>query len=199
MSLADIKTAVNLGRDGTDFRSQILLDHPQRMTVIVRDQIHGQSQVTETSRSADTVKVRLGILREIKVDNNIDTLNINTTREEIGRYEMTRPPVTELVEHPVTVCLLHFGMYVETGVSQFRYLLGKELDAVNRVTEDDGLVNLELGEEGVKAVNLLAFLDVGIELGNTPKGKFFHQIDRIGLWHVLGTKVLNGDGEGGTE
>ena len=90
-------------------------------------------------------------------------------------------------------------MYVEARISQFGDLLSKELDSVNRVAEDDGLVNFQLREEGVKAVDLLAFLDVGIELSNTPKGKLFHQIDGVRFGNVLLAKVLHSNGEGGTE
>ena len=39
--LTHIETAVNLGRDGTDLCSQILLNHPQCMAIIICDQVHG--------------------------------------------------------------------------------------------------------------------------------------------------------------
>lgn len=38
---------------------------------------------------------------------------------------------------------------------------------VDRVAEDDGLVHLQLGEERVEAVNLLALRHEGVELRNT--------------------------------
>ena len=59
---------------------------------------------------------------------------------------MTCSSIAELVEYSVTISLLHLGMYVETGISQLGYLLGKELDTINRVTEDDRLVNFQLRE-----------------------------------------------------
>lgn len=42
-----------------------------------------------------------------------------------------------------------------------------------------------LGEEGVEAVDFLAFLDKGIVLGNTTKRQFVHQVDLVGLDHML--------------
>lgn len=42
---------------------------------------------------------------------------------------------------------------------------------VDRVAEDDGLVHLELGEERVEAVDLLALGHEGVELRNTLQGK----------------------------
>lgn len=144
--LTDIETTVNLGRDGTDLRSQILLNHPQRMAIIICDQIHRQSQVTETSRPSNTVQVCFGILGEIKVDDDVHTLNVNTAREEVGRHEVTCTPIAEFMEDAVTVGLLHFSMNVEAGITQLSDFFGEELNAVYRVAENDGLVNFELGE-----------------------------------------------------
>jgi hypothetical protein len=39
--------------------------------------------VAETTRTTDTMKVALGRPREIKVDNDVDRLNINTTSEQV--------------------------------------------------------------------------------------------------------------------
>lgn len=197
--LADVETAVNLGRDWTDLRSQILLHHPQGVTIIVGDQVHRQSQVTETSRPADAVKVRLGVLGEVKVDDDVHALDINAACEEVGRHKVAGAPVTELVEDAVAACLLHFGVYVETRVAQLCDFLGEELDTVDGVAEDNGLVDLQLGEESVEAVDLLALLDVGVELGDAPEGELLHQVDGIGFGDVLLAEFLDGDGEGGAE
>lgn len=48
------------------------------------------------------------------------------------------------MEHAVAVALHHLGMDVEAGVAQLRDLLGQQLHAVDRVAEDDGLVDLQL-------------------------------------------------------
>lgn len=197
--LTYVEPTVHLGRDGANFCPQILLHHPQRMAIIIGDQIHSQSQVTESSRPSNTVKVRLGILGEIKVDDDVHTLNINTTCEEIGCHKVACSPIAEFVEDSVTVGLLHFGMYVEAGISQLRDFLGEELNTVDRVAEDDGLVDLKLGEKGVEAVNLLSFFDVGVELSDTPEGKLLHQVDGIGFGNMLLAKFLDSHRKGGTE
>mmetsp|Transcript_2510 Transcript_2510/g.4648 ORF Transcript_2510/g.4648 Transcript_2510/m.4648 type:complete len:205 (-) Transcript_2510:386-1000(-) len=195
----DIETTVNLSGDRADLRPQILLHHPQRMAIIICDQVHCQSQVTKPSRSSNAVQVRLGILGEVKINDNIYALNIDTAREEIGSNKVAGSPIAEFVEDPVAICLLHFGMYVEAGVSKLRDFLGEELNAIDRVAEDDGLVNLQLGEEGVEAVDLLAFFDVGVELGDTPQGELFHQVDGIGFGNVLLAEFFDGHWEGGAE
>ena len=84
------------------------------------------------------------------------------------------------MEHSVSVALKHFGMDVETGVAKLSDLFGQQLHSVDRIAENDGLVDLQLqpqnthgiwrsilhswltrtnlGEEGVEAVHLLPFL-----------------------------------------
>lgn len=40
-------------------------------------------------------------------------------------------------------------------------------------------------EESVEAVNLLAFLEESVVLGNTAKGEFVHQVDLVRFAHPL--------------
>ena len=69
--------------------------------------------MTETARSTNSVQVRLRVLREVKVDDNVDGLNVDTTSEEIRRNQVTACTVAEIVENAVTVRLNHFGVNVE--------------------------------------------------------------------------------------
>ena len=52
------------------------------------------------------------------------------------------------MEHAVAVALQHLGMDVETGVAQLGDFLCQQLHPVDRVTEDDGLIDLQLQCEG---------------------------------------------------
>mmetsp|Transcript_15527 Transcript_15527/g.48823 ORF Transcript_15527/g.48823 Transcript_15527/m.48823 type:complete len:367 (-) Transcript_15527:133-1233(-) len=82
-------------------------------------------------------------------------------------------------------------MDVEARVAELGDLLGEELHAVHRVTEDDRLVHLELGEEGVKAVHLLLLLDECIELRDTLERELVHEVDDIGLLQELVLEILD--------
>jgi len=73
------------------------------------------------------------------------------------------------MEDAIAVVLQHSRVRVEAGVAKLSNLLGKKFDAIRRVTEDDGLVDLELVEEGVQAVHLLLLFDESIVLGNTAE------------------------------
>ena len=55
---------------------------------------------------------------------------------------------------------------------------------MDRVAENDALVDLELGEESVETVDLLSLLDVGVILGHTFQGELVHQVDRVGASEV---------------
>ena len=50
--------------------------------------------------------------------------------------------------------LSHLGVDVEAAEPELGDLLGQKLDSLRRVAEDDGLVDLQLREEGVQAVDL---------------------------------------------
>ena len=76
------------------------------------------------------MKVRLTILREVEVDDDIDGLDINTTCEEVRADEIAADAIAEVMEHAVAVRLQHFGMRVETGIAEFSYFLREQFDAV---------------------------------------------------------------------
>jgi hypothetical protein len=61
--------------------------------------------MAETSRTTDSVEISLGVLGEVEVDNNIHSLNIDTTSQKIGTDEVTADTVTEIVEDAVSVML----------------------------------------------------------------------------------------------
>lgn len=164
--------------------------------------------MTETSRTTDSVEIGFSCSGEIKVDDDVDGLDVDTASEKIGADEVAGHAVAEIVEDAVPVGLKHFRVRVETRVAELGDLLGEELDPVGRVAKNDGLVDLELrrgqrrslsisdvtyraegtpthlGEESVEAVNLLPFFDVGVILGDTLEGEFFHQVDFVWLHHV---------------
>ena len=88
------------------------------------------------------------------------------------------------MEHPVPVGLKHLGMNIEAGVAQLCYFLGQQLNAVDRVAEDDGLIDLKLQKENGKS-----FIWSNITL---------HAKRIIGLALATGThapKIFDGVGE----
>ena len=68
---------------GLDLRSQLLLDPVQRKAIVVRDEIDGDSQMTVATRTSDPVQVGLRHLGKVKVDNHIDSLDVNASCKKI--------------------------------------------------------------------------------------------------------------------
>lgn len=79
--------------------------------------------MSESTRATDAVKVSFGVLWEIKVDNDVDGLNINTTGQQIRADKVSTHAVPEVVEDTVTVVLEHSSMRVEARISKFGDLL----------------------------------------------------------------------------
>lgn len=98
--------------------------------------------MSKTARSTNAMKICLSILWEVKVDYDIDGLDVDTTSEKIGADEIATDAVTEVVKNTVAVGLEHASMTVEAGVAKFGNLLGQEFDTVGGVTEDDRLIDL---------------------------------------------------------
>ena len=73
------------------------------------------------------------------------------------------------MKYPVTVVLQHTSVGVEARVIEFGDLLSKKLNAIRRIAEDDGLIDLESREERVKAMNLLLLVDIAVILCDTPE------------------------------
>ena len=48
------------------------------------------------------------------------------------------------MEDPIPVGLEHLGVDVETGIAELGDLLRQKLNTVDRIAEDDGLVDLQL-------------------------------------------------------
>mmetsp|Transcript_31560 Transcript_31560/g.69085 ORF Transcript_31560/g.69085 Transcript_31560/m.69085 type:complete len:209 (-) Transcript_31560:747-1373(-) len=142
------------------------------------------------------MKVSLRILGEIKIDNHVDTLNVDTSGEQVGRNQATARALTEIVEDPISVGLLHSGVDVEATEAQLCNLLGEQLHARDGIAKDDSLVDVQLGEQRVQAMNLLALLHKCIILRNSPQRQLIHQVDDVRIGHVLLVKITNGNGVG---
>ena len=89
------------------------------------------------------------------------------------------------MEHSVPVLLSHLGVNVETGVAQLSDLLRQQFHSLDRVAEDDALVDLQFGEESVEAVHFLFLLHVGVELCDASESELIHQVDGVGVIQVL--------------
>ena len=59
------------------------------------------------------MKIGFSILREIEVNDNVHSLNVNTAGEKVRANKVARNTISEVMEDFVAVLLEHFGMGVE--------------------------------------------------------------------------------------
>lgn len=102
--------------------------------------------MAESPRTSDTVKVCLGVLGKVEVDDHIHRLNVNATSQEVRADQIAADSISEVVEDSVTALLNHLSVTVEAGVAKLGDLLREQLNSIGGVTEDDGLVDLQLRE-----------------------------------------------------
>lgn len=65
---------------------------------------HAPASAARTGGTADAVQVRLEVGRHVHVDDRLDAGNVQAARSNIGRHQVVRPPVAELVERFQTLC-----------------------------------------------------------------------------------------------
>ncbi len=81
--IVGIKSLVDGCRDGFNFRAKLLLNPIEVEAIIPIDKVYRHTKMTKAAGTTDTMKIRLCILGEVKVDHNIDSLNIDTPRQKI--------------------------------------------------------------------------------------------------------------------
>lgn len=127
-----------------NFCAQFLFDLVKSESVIICDEINCDTQMTESARSTNTMQISFGHLWEVKIDDHVDSLNVNTTREQVRADQIATGSVAEIVENTVTMVLTHFGVNVEARVAKFSDLLSQELNSLCRIAKYDRLVDLKL-------------------------------------------------------
>lgn len=103
--LPAVQGAVDLAGDGFDLRAELTLNLEQGLPVARSEEVDGEAEVSVPAAAAHTVEVRLRVFRKVKVDDDIDALNVDAPREQVTRDKIANLPVTEVVEHPVPVRL----------------------------------------------------------------------------------------------
>lgn len=155
--------------------------------------------MSKATRTTDPVQVRLGHFGEVKVNDDVHSLHVYAARKQVTADEVPAQALSEVVEHAVPVRLRHFCVYVVAAVAELGDLLGEQLHALRRIAEDDRLVDLQLREERVQAVHLLALLHERVVLRHALQRQLLHQVDLVRLAQVLLHEVLQTERECGGE
>jgi len=130
VELCHVQRFVDVPRDWLDLSSQLLLDPVESEPVIVGNEVDGDSEVAKSSTAANPVQVGLSHLGEVEVDDDVDSLNVDTSGEEIAAHEVPAEAGPEVVEDSVAVSLGHLGVNVVAGVTELSDLLGQQLHSL---------------------------------------------------------------------
>lgn len=133
-----------------------------------------------TTGTTDSVQISLGMFGEIKIDNNVYGGDINSSGEQIRAHKIFTFTISEVMEDAVSVLLSglvttyqhvlylrHLGMDVKATETKLGNTLGQELHTLNRVTEYDTLINVELLEKSKETVDLLSLFYESVILCDT--------------------------------
>lgn len=133
--------------------------------------------MAESSASPNAVEVGVRRAGEVKVDDDVEGLNVNAPGEDVGANKIAALALAEVMENTVAVFLTHLPVDVKARETQSGNLAAQKLDSVHAVAENNALVNCNLSKKSVEAVNFLVFINVSIVLGEALQGEIVHEVD----------------------
>lgn len=110
----NIKILIDGLWDRLDLSTKVALDIVKIETIVPVDEVDGETEMSKAARSADAMQVGFSVLWEVKVDDDVNRLDINTTGEEVRADKISADAIAEIMENAVTVCLKHASVAVET-------------------------------------------------------------------------------------
>jgi len=78
-----VQLLLNVRRDGLDLCPQLLLNLVQVNPVVICDEVDRQAKVAKAPTAAHPMQVCFTVLGEVKVDDDVDALDVNAAGEEI--------------------------------------------------------------------------------------------------------------------
>lgn len=142
--IVDIEFLVDSLRNWLNFGAKLLFDFVKIEPVIPVDQVDSQAKMAESTRASNAMEICLGILREIEINNHVDSLYINTSSEQVRADQITTDTIAKIVEDAISVVLQHTGMGIEARIAKLCDLLREQLHTIGGIAENDGLVDLQL-------------------------------------------------------
>src|SRR6266550_5708906 len=100
--------------------------------------------MSEPPRTSNTMKISFTVLWEIKIDDDVYGLYVDSTCKKIRADEVAAYAIAEIMENAVAMRLQHLCVRVEARISKLCHLFGQKLDTLGRITKDDRLVDLQL-------------------------------------------------------
>lgn len=96
-----VEILVNVLRDAFDLSVEFILDIEQVLLVIFGNEVDGHTQMTKSSGSADSMEIGLSVFWKIKVDDNVDSLDVDSSCKNIGTHKASGFSIFEIVKDPI--------------------------------------------------------------------------------------------------
>ena len=74
--------------NGFDFGAEFGFNFVQGESVVVGDEVDCYTEMAEPSGPTDSVQVGLRHLGEVEVDDNVDSLNVDTAGQQVGAHQV---------------------------------------------------------------------------------------------------------------
>ena len=78
-----VQVLINISGDGDNFGGDLVFNHEQVLLVSFCDEVDSETKVAESARPTNSMQVGVGVHGEVEVDYHIDSLDIDTPREQI--------------------------------------------------------------------------------------------------------------------
>ena len=182
-------------RHGVDLGVQFLLNLNYVLLVLLGDQVYGQSDLPKSTTSTNPVQVGAALCGEVEVDDHVDCLNVDTSGDQVGTDQGLELAFPETFKDLRPFVSLHTRMQVSVLVLSFIELPGKVLSPLVRATENDALVDNQLGIDLVNRLHLVLLIQKHVVVRQTDQHEFVHQVDHLGFGHVLLLEGLDPDRE----
>mmetsp|Transcript_23900 Transcript_23900/g.56458 ORF Transcript_23900/g.56458 Transcript_23900/m.56458 type:complete len:273 (+) Transcript_23900:96-914(+) len=158
------------------------------LVLFARDKRNGDTLSPKTSGTTDTVQELVTFFREVVVDNDVDTFDIDTTAEQVRRYQDTSVEVLEGLILTDTFLLLHSTVDTDRREVTFSQQTVQFLGTRNFTDEDNDLVELECVKQVVQLTVLVSLVQLGVVQAKTVQGQLGFVVD-VDLHRVL-TELL---------
>ena len=78
-----VEILIDILRNWLDLSLQVILDIEHVVLVIFTDEVDRDTQVAESSGTTNPMEIGVRLAREVKVDNNVDGDDVDTTGKDI--------------------------------------------------------------------------------------------------------------------
>lgn len=136
----------------------MILDILEEASVLGEHEVDRGSLSSESASSTDSVDVVLLLDGQLVVNHETNLLHIDSSGEKVRGDEHTHGTLSELLHHDVSLDLVHLAVHDVDDEVLLSHVLFELFDPLLGVAVDEGLVDVQVGVEVKKHLDLPLFL-----------------------------------------